>query len=246
MGIFESFPELIWLIEIAVCFTTVVLIARWFGLYGLYTYNIVAIIMVNVQVLKVVKFDLYSYPIPLGTILLTSTFLTTDVIVEFFGVKAAKRGIYLGFLGFGIWTLFAMLTLSYPVQSYNQVVSHAMDVILSPSWRLFVAGMTAFVTGQLLNIYIFDWIKSKTGDKWLWLRNTSSTLIALLIDNIIFSVLAWVVLAKDPVSWSILVGTYIIGTYWFRAIFSFFATPFIYCVKYFALEGKKPKHLLID
>ena len=47
-----------------------------------------------------------------------------------------------------------------------------------------------------------------------------------MIDNIIFSVLAWKILAKNPVTTESLIFTYILGTYWFRifgAVYSGFA-----------------------
>jgi uncharacterized PurR-regulated membrane protein YhhQ (DUF165 family) len=55
-----------------------------------------------------------------------------------------------------------------------------------------------------------------------------STLIAGLVDNIIFSVLAWVVLNPYPVSLNILVFTYILGTYGARVVVSITSTPVIY------------------
>ena len=49
-----------------------------------------------------------------------------------------------------------------------------------------------------------------------------------MIDNTIFSVLAWVVFAADPIGWQPLIFTFILGTYWLRVVVAALDTPFVY------------------
>ena len=42
-----------------------------------------------------------------------------------------------------------------------------------------------FLVSQLLDASLFSWIKSKTGDRFIWLRSTGSTLVSQLIDSYI-------------------------------------------------------------
>ena len=67
-----------------------------------------------------------------------------------------------------------------------------------------------------------------TGGRWLWLRNNASTAASSLIDNTIFSVLAWVVFAADPLPWSTVIFTFILGTYWLRLLVAVMDTPILY------------------
>ena len=57
----------------------------------MYIYTVIAVIGANIQVLKIVDFPFFSNPIALGTILFASTFLTTDILTEYYGSKFAKK-----------------------------------------------------------------------------------------------------------------------------------------------------------
>ena len=74
----------------------------------MYVYTVLAIIVANIQVLKIVNFPFFENPIALGTILFSTTFLTTDILTEYYGVKSARKNILIGFLGF----LFGRVTTS--------------------------------------------------------------------------------------------------------------------------------------
>ena len=44
--------------------------------------------------------------------------------------------------------------------------------------------MIAYLTAQFIDVHIFHYLKEKTGEKKLWLRNNVSTIISQLIDSI--------------------------------------------------------------
>jgi uncharacterized integral membrane protein (TIGR00697 family) len=62
-------------------------------------------------------------------------------------------------------------------RSYNLVFGQAQMVI--------VGSIAAFLFSQLLDASLFKWIKSKTGDRFIWLRSTGSTLVSQLVDSYI-------------------------------------------------------------
>jgi uncharacterized integral membrane protein (TIGR00697 family) len=61
--------------------------------------------------------------------------------------------------------------------SFNKVFGQAQMVI--------VGSICAFLVSQILDASLFKWIKSKTGERFIWLRSTGSTLISQLIDSYI-------------------------------------------------------------
>jgi uncharacterized integral membrane protein (TIGR00697 family) len=61
--------------------------------------------------------------------------------------------------------------------SFNKVFGQAQMVI--------VGSICAFLVSQILDASLFMWIKSKTGERFIWLRSTGSTLISQLIDSYI-------------------------------------------------------------
>lgn len=230
-------PELIWLPLILVCFGSILLLARLFGAAGLYVYIVIAILGANVQVVKIVQFGVFPEPVALGTILFTSSYLATDLLTEHWGRAAAQRGVMIGFAALLIWVVLMMLTLGYapltPEQAGAELgwalpVQDAMRLLFTPVPALFVAGMAAYLTSQMTDVWLFQALKRLTRGRHIWLRNNVSTIVAALIDNTIFSVLAWVVLAPEPVGWRALVFTYILGTFALRVVVAFLDTPFMY------------------
>ena len=86
-------PEAMLVIEMVVCFTLIPIMLRLFGPAGMFVYIAIGIVGANIQVLKAVKFSFYSDPTALGTVLFASSYLCTDVLTEYYGRAAARRGI---------------------------------------------------------------------------------------------------------------------------------------------------------
>ena len=239
-------PEAVWVLMLIVCFGVAVTAARLFGEVGLTAYVVVAIIGANIQVLKPVAFSVYSDPVALGTVLFASTYLATDMLAELYGPRAARRAVGLGFATMIFWTAIVILTLGFqPLTpetageglAWALPVQGAMETLFTPIPALVVAGMTAYLISQYHDVWLFGALRRATGGRYLWLRNTGSTAISGLIDNIVFGVLAWVVLAENPIGWEPLVFTYILGTYGLRLIVSVLDTPFIYLARQVALPA---------
>ena len=176
----------------------------------------------------------------LGTIVFASTYLCTDILAEHYGPAAARRAVFLGFAGYLVWTLLMVLTLGFvpltPAQAGEGLawalpVNDAMAMLFRPAPALFAAGMIAYLISQYHDIWLYSLIRRMTGGRRLWLRNTLSTAVSALLDNIIFSVLAWVVFAAQPMEWQPLVFTYILGTYALRLVVAVLDTPFIYLAR---------------
>jgi hypothetical protein len=230
-------PEYVWLLMLIVCFGTILLMLRLFGEVGLQVYVVVAIIGANIQVLKVVKFAVYSEPVALGTVLFATTYLCTDILTEHYGRAAAQKTVLLGFAAYLFSTVVMILTLGFPpltVEQAGESMTWALPLhdhiaaLFTPAPALFAAGMTAYLASQFHDIWLYNLVRRATGGRWLWLRNNASTAVSSLIDNTIFSVLAWVVFAADPLPWSTVIFTFILGTYWLRLLVAAMDTPILY------------------
>ncbi len=233
-------PEAVLVGQIGGCFAGLLLLYRQFGAAGLYVFIAVAVIGANVEVLKAVQFGLYSHPVALGTVLFGSTYLATDLLAEVYGPAAARRGVFLGFAAFLLWTVLMVVALGFrplsPAETGAEMAwalpAHGhMAALFLPAPALLVAGMTAYFTSQLFDIWVYQRLRRATGSRWLWLRNNGSTWASGLIDNAVFSVLAWVVLAAEPIGWQPLVFTYILGTYGLRVAVALLDTPVLYLAR---------------
>ncbi len=239
-GLQQWDPQWVDAVLLLVCFSAAVVMLRLFGKAGLYVYMAVAIIGANIQVLKIVKFGFMAEPVALGTVLFSTTFLVTDILTEHYGKAAARKAVWLGFAAMLLWTAVATLTLGYAPLTAEQAgeglawatETHGhMAALFTPFPQILVASLISYAISQTHDVWLYDLIRRVTGGRKLWLRNNVATIASALLDNIVFSTLAWVVLADEPVGLQTLVFTYILGTFWIRVIVALLDTPFLYLAR---------------
>jgi len=201
----------------------ILLVYRFFGRYGLYAVIVASVITSNIQVVKTIEvFGLVS---TLGNILYGGIFFATDILTEVYGRQAARRGVWLGFIGMALMTLWMQFGLQF-VPHASDFSQQALTTIFGLMPRIAAGSMTAYLVSQHHDIWAFLFWKKKTKGKFLWLRNNLSTLASQAIDSVIFcSIALWGL--YDSSTWlQILASTYLIKL--FVAVID---TPFIYLAK---------------
>jgi uncharacterized integral membrane protein (TIGR00697 family) len=119
------------------------------------------------------------------------TFLLTDVINEFYGARGAR---FITFLGF--WMALAAFGVIWvariiPAASFSPIPHDTFNTVFGGANRIFAASITAYLVGQLIDIAIFQTLKRRTGERFIWLRSTGSTLFSQLIDTVIVQWIAF-------------------------------------------------------
>lgn len=230
-------PEAVWAMMLAAAYTGPLALLRLGGAAGLKVWIAVAVIAANLQVLKVVPFTLFPGPVAEGTVVFASTYLATDLLTEHFGEREARQGVWLGFSAHLAMTVLMLLALGYRPLSAEQAgeglawalpFHDHLAAIFSPAPAFFAAGIVAFLTSQMFDIRLFGALRLATRGRHLWLRNNLSTIVAALIDNTIFSLLAFRLFAADPVPWETLIRSYILGAWLQRVLLALLDTPFMY------------------
>lgn len=225
------------------CAVAILAAFRFYGAFGLYVYNALAIVVANIQVLRFTQYSVCAEPVALGTVLFTTTFFVNDVLTEHYGPEYARKSVLLGFWAQILVTLLMLLTLGHqlPADSLanaTTAVAHdnylAMLQLFAPSMRILSASLIAYVCSQLLDILIFNRIRKITQGRFLWLRQNLAMFISGTFDTILFSYLAWILLSDMPISWSELFFTYIISAQALRFILNVSFTPLMYMSYYCA------------
>lgn len=207
------------------------------GHVGLYVYVPIAVLVSNLQSLKVVHLFPFSEPVAMGTLTFMTTFLATDVLAEYHGRESAKKAIWSGFIGVLLFIGLMLLTLGVrPLAGENfpqhfQANHRALEILFLPGPALFSASLIAYLVSEFMDVRLYLWIKRLTQGRQLWLRAFLSTAVSGLLDNIVFSVLAWKTFAPTPVETRTLIFTYILGTYFMRLFASLIQVPLLYWVK---------------
>ena len=195
-----------------------------------------AVIIGNIQVLKTVDFFYSPEPVALGTLLFASTFLCTDILSEHYGKEKAQKNILISFAGFLTMTIFMLFTIGFK-PSYIDWSHESLSNVFTPMTRFFIASMISYLASQFFDVWIYNLIKKLTFSKYLWLRNNLSTVLSSLIDNTIFSILAWIILNPNPETLYNVIMIYILGTYILRIVIALIDTPFLYLSKFFVSKN---------
>ena len=230
LGTLNTF--VLWLVMLFFCFFSILIFLKLFGIFGLYVYSALAVIGGNIQVLKQVDFFYSPEPVALGTVLFASTFLCTDILSEHFGREKANKNVLIGFVSFLFMTIIMLITIGFN-PSTDDWAQESLSNIFTPLSRFFIASMIAYLLSQYFDIWIYNFLKKLTINKYLWLRNNLSTILSSLIDNTIFSLLAWIILNSNPEFLYKVITTYILGTYFLRILIALIDTPFLYLSKLF-------------
>lgn len=248
--ILQTFPaEIVSIILLGVCLISLLLLFRLFGIQGLYLYNIVAVLAANIQVLRNVQFSLSAEPVALGTVVFATTYLCSDILSEHYGKETAKKGVWICFAAQLLMTLLMIVAVGYPLlpadvlasneENFVRTAENALAFLFTPSPRILCASLIAFAISQFNDIWVFQTLNQLTKGKGLWFRTAAASVVSSVVDTVLFSSLAWVILAPIPVNLTTLIFTYILGTLITRFIISFMATPVLYASYWFRPSALK-------
>ena len=225
-------PEILTMAQLVFCGFAILLMMRLFGSVGLVVYSSVAIIISNLQVQTVTKYSFFHEPVALGTVVFSSIFIVSGILTEYYGAIQARKAVWLGFTSLFLMTGFMLLTIGFkPVCGFYET-HQALCTLFLPAPALIASGLIAYAAGQLNDIWIFSTLSRLTRGKFLWFRSFVATLIGAFLDNLIFSVLAWIIFSPHPLPWKTVFFTYVLGTYFLRLLVAFVGIPFIYLARF--------------
>lgn len=158
-----------------------------------------------------------------GIIPFPVTFILTDLLNEFYGKQGAR---FVTFVGFGMSILvFLFLSIGgvLPVDPRTVMPFETYKTVAALYSGMFVASLTAYLIGQLLDIQVFHLFRSITKHRFIWLRATGSTVISQLFDSLIVtSVAFW---GQMPMETILQLA---MGNYTWKFVIAVAITPLLY------------------
>lgn len=176
-----------------------------------------------------------------GVILWPFVFITTDIINEYFGKEGVRKISYLTALLIAYaFLVIAVATLLPPADFWMDVnkvdangnsfnINYAFKTIFTQGLGIIIGSLTAFLIGQLLDVYVFHQLRKVTGSKLLWVRSTGSTLVSQLIDSFVVLFIAFFVFGNWSMEQVLSVG---IINYIYKFFVAVALTPLIYVGHY--------------
>jgi uncharacterized integral membrane protein (TIGR00697 family) len=193
--------------------------------------------------LGIPKFDInmfgvadLSFNMSAGVITWPLIFIMTDIINEYFGIRQVR---FLSILA-AILISYAFLVVGFAMGLVpsdfwiNQVVDGRMLNMNAAFKGIFGQGMwiiagsiLAFLIGQMADVTIFHKIKRTTGERFLWLRATGSTLVSQFIDSFVVIFVAFYMNPQYDWSWQMVAAIGLVN-YTYKFIVAILMTPLLY------------------
>mgnify|MGYP000674473306 FL=1 len=183
----------------------------------------------------------FSFHLTAGVLLWPVVFIMTDIINEYYGPKGVK---FLSYLAIGLisYSFFIFNSAIGLAPSEYFTIGNGIDNpdaafrgIFGQGLWIIIGSVIAFLIGQLLDVFVFHKIKKATGEKFIWLRATGSTLVSQLVDSFVVLFIAFYIGKRIQTgqgdAWSLqqvlVTGT---GNYIYKFAVAVILTPVIYLI----------------
>jgi uncharacterized integral membrane protein (TIGR00697 family) len=164
-----------------------------------------------------------GFDLSCGMLAFPITFVLTDVLNEFYGSAATRRVTFLGLGAAAMAFLILNVALRVPTSPESPLSAEDFGKVFGLSARLYIASLTAYIAGQLLDIAVFAALRRATGERFLWLRATGSTLVSQAVDTAVVSVIFYVGIK----SWPFIIKM-ALASYAMKFVIAVALTPLIY------------------
>jgi queuosine precursor transporter len=148
---------------------------------------VTALVVSNIVAVKLVEMSGRIFPA--GLVIFPLSYLLGDVLTEVYGIRSARRVIWLGFA----CNLLALGAIQAAIHlpALDPEFQVQFEAVLGTTWRLFLASLAAYIVGELANAYVLAYMKGATRGRWLWTRTIGSTIVGEGLDSLIFVTIAF-------------------------------------------------------
>ncbi|MDR1334601.1 MAG: queuosine precursor transporter [Holosporaceae bacterium] len=211
------------------CFIVILVMAKFFGKGGLLVYSAISVVISNLQVLRLTKYSMMDNPVALGTVVFSTLFAVDNILTEYYGAKAARQCVWMNFICFLFFTFIMEVTNLHPaIENWDCVNLHReLKIVFSPCFTLFISSLISSVIGQLVDIFVYSNLQKIMKGRYTSLRSFAAMALSTFVDNFIFSILAWIIFAKNPVNIAVLWKTYIVATVMIRLVIAVLCVPLV-------------------
>lgn len=220
--------ELLFFGTILLIFFGLTAVFRFFGKMGVFCWAIMASIVANIEVAKCV--DMFGLAVTLGNVIYGSVFLSTDMLSEFYGEKEAKRCVNLTLVFMIVSTILFQVSLLF-IPNAQDTLSPSLKAVFNMVPRFTLTSIICFLISNRLDIYLYQLIKRKS--KHLWMRNNGATMIAQLVDSVLYCFIAFVGMFDLQTIIEMALTTYLV-----KLIIAACDTPFLYFARRMYNKGK--------
>jgi len=176
-----------------------------------------------------------SFTLTCGVLLWPLEFVMTDIVNEYYGPKAVRSISITAVALISYAFLMFYLAIHVPAAGFWRSSStasgvtdmqDAFDGIFGQGMRIIIGSLVAFLVSQIVDVTVFHKIKQRTGEKYVWLRATGSTLVSQLVDSYIVLFIAF----SGKFTWQQILAIGMMN-YAYKFTMAIVLTPVIYFVE---------------
>ena len=185
-----------------------------------------------------------SFSLTCGVLLWPLEFIMTDIVNEYYGPKAVRQISYIAVALISYAFLMFYLAIHIPPADFWLTtkadsgvpnMQSAFNGIFGQGMWIIFGSITAFLVSQIVDVTVFHRIKRATGEKWVWLRATGSTVVSQLVDSFVVLFIAFKI--GNGWSWQLVLAICLVN-YAYKFTMAVILTPVIYFI-----EGRIEKYL---
>ena len=177
--------ELIFFIHV---FLVIIFLLIAFRLGKNYLIALIALQAVIANLFVIKQIELFGQVVTATDVFIVGTFLSENLLQEYFGRKEAIKAIKVSFLTMTFFLVMTKMHLLYSPSLYD-FSQNSFQNIFSHSPRIILASMGVFFLVQRLDIYVFSFLKKLFQGKSLTIRIGISAIFSQLLDTVLFSFL---------------------------------------------------------
>jgi len=175
------------LLEVIICYTSILLLNKKYKTDGLYVYAIIATFLSCIMSLK--QIDILSATVPIGFGVTMSLVIAGNIITQKRGPEEIKTYIVLILVTALISCCFLNMSGLMESSDYNKFANKAYDSIFEYNLRVYIANIISIILAVWLNSKLYYELK-KIKNKII-ISNIFSIVIIELLENIIFVLIAY-------------------------------------------------------
>ena len=219
--------ELIFLLQTSFI-SSAALGALYLGKEALVSYICTVCILANLFILK--QTTLFGFNATCADAFTIGATLGLNLLQEYYGRSITRKTIRINFFLLILYALVSQIHLAY-IPSTTDHTHQAFTAILDCMPRIVVASFTVYLIAQLVDYYVYGFLKRIFVQRYLIIRNYGSMLISQLVDTILFSFLGLYGIVDH-------IGEIIAISYFIKVIAIAIASPFVAFSRKIVKAGK--------
>ena len=177
-----------------------------------------------------------------GAIIWPVVFVITDLINEYYGKDGVRKlsiltAVLISYVFIVIWFATSLPPADFWLEinktdragnAFN--INTAFSTLFGQGLGIIIGSITAFLLAQLLDAFIFQKLRERTGEKMIWLRATGSTVVSQVLDSFLVLFIAFYLFGNWKMEQVIAVA---IINYIYKLVMAVLLTPLIYLAHHY-------------